>query len=246
LIATGSHLNNKTEPGSLDVLLTQISLLDQKYYRTPFQDFDHMQLIAELVELIVRNGGRLQQYSRQGVMAVLRMSARMTSICPSMPSTYYHFLTPDKYYKLMENLGSIFRCIFLSNPSAIVTDITSSVESFDFPQFIDAFIAQANYPPTPDRSNRLLQVVLDVISATDLNALKSSLALRLSYLTGSALSSSRTANAVEWARGVDAPLRLQHLARREILNAMSHRSLQGSASLGLPSQLLQYVLFKTD
>jgi len=233
LIDAGSSLNNNGKKGSLDILLDECDFWFPNLV-------SYMEMLADIVQLMVINGGKLQLYRNEGPWTIVGMSSRIGRLPDCLVS-------PDTFNELMIILSRMFRWILLSNPAAV--RITDVIPEFPFvsAKFVDAFIDLARYSSSSDQPNRLVHCILNAMTASDLNELIRVLSAKFSS-TEVGFSPSRTVctkNALEWVRGVAVPFSLQHIARTRIIRVMSDRSLSDTSTLGLPNKLMQYVLFNT-
>jgi len=110
--------------------------------------------------------------------------------------------------------------------------------------FLIDFVNIVGRSPQCSRSMRLIHLIMDVLDINEFNVLKNRLRTRQQVTTWEtpATERARLDYAVQWIQGVRPQFSLQNLTRRAVLCALSHRSLQDAATLGLPVHILQYVL----
>jgi len=137
-------------------------------------------------------------------------------------------------------------CAILSNAYIPFSDCWPQ-DTYLLDQFITEFTYLAGYSSQPGRSRWFIQVLVNDMSVTNLNDLKSTLTSRQSSFDEWTAADLRTftMDARKWVEKIDTPRSLLHLARSAVISSISYRSLLNLAPERLPHHLHQYVLMLT-
>jgi len=151
---------------------------------------------------------------------------------------------------IIKNNAQIFTLDELFKHLSIADSNVEQYEPFTRNLICDIIcIVHLNSAPSPEcsRAMELVYLILDVLDAGELRTLKDMLRSRRQAMTLDTTDEERDHldYAVQWMQGVQSQISLQNLARRAIVRAMSHRSIRGVDTLGLPSALQRYVMYDT-
>jgi len=153
----------------------------------------------------------------------------------------------EAFNQVLSNMVDIFHCLVLAKNST--TEVFSSrlisTLTFTKPFIILASHSQGLLHP----SRRLMELIRDELDVNQMAQLRRTLSSLLKVMPELTPLHTCTTLALEWVTDVETPPRLQDLARRALISAMSHKCLyeQAVASLGLPASFIKRcVLLHTE
>jgi len=159
--------------------------------------------------------------------------------------SYYFVLDNLTYNFMIDSLYEMYRSLLLAG-ARLTNSRTSIYVSGQILNFVEVLTILVGYSLQSYRSQRLLTVVLGSLTPAHVFEIKTTRFTRelfTAQFTGIPL----------WTFGVDTltmvnrsnvSLRLQNLARCAIIKAMSHRTITGISTIGLPKILQNYILMK--
>jgi len=205
-------------------------------------------LIAQVLEVVLKNQtDRLLTYANECyyenlILNVAELVIKLGSVLDDSGRLN------ELYNTIIDCHSEVFRCLMVAGAGADVFKTTGIVvfsnKSIQRDVFLNAFISIAGYSSQPGRSLSFIRMILNAMSAAQVDILLRSLSARQTFMTEDTPGDLRTStnDAIEWLRGVEAPPCLKHLARRVITLAFPNGVLRDIATLGLPRNLEQYLL----
>jgi len=175
----------------------------------------------------------------QGAQDIVKIRVKIRERITQLPETI------DPYDEMLKSLGEMFRHFILAN----VKDVTNRLEVLmtnEKKAFIDAFIIIAGYSLQPDRSNRLLRVMLNVMNPNMVNRLRRGLSQRQRVMMSTTPDKLRafTNATLKCVGEIQTPLSLQAISRNAIIHGMSTGDLNvdSLAPKNMPVHLSAYVM----
>jgi len=257
----------------LDILLELTIIIPRRLMNNQLSSrflVDKFAMIAELIELLFLHGAKTTIANKKsfyrygalkfrtncpGVITIFRNAARLLKMYDQRDISHEEYLFGeqdnfDSCDAMMDIMGDMFRSFVLANTAANrLEPLTNG--GLDVETFTRIFVRIAGYSSQPGRSKKLIELVLNALSAAQVIRFRGLLLtrlLRLEWVTAFMVPEvilSSTRSALEWFQEVETPFRLQHLARLAVNHAMIGRGPRDFSTLGLPHPLLQYLLLKS-
>jgi len=247
LLEAGSSMEGETHHRPLEVLLNcnscfwsdKIRRLTATSCITVKEDSLVNEQLLHLIQLLLKAEPDLVTYGEDLLDDILDIAIEVVIGYIMEPKTCNE---PEN--KLMNSLADMFRIILFAGTSRNDDETLKCIHTNPI-WILEPLSFIAYYASRSGNSKKLMQILLDSFSSTQLNKLKSKLVdkellrqteLRCQY-------SPSSDDMVKWINEVETPRSLKHMSRESVVRAMSHRIVDGVPTLGLPKTLQEYVQY---
>jgi len=237
------------EKSSLKILLKNIRNWNPTRILSSNGVSKYFQLTLELVELFLTHYVDIDKYNSLYIHMALIIKTAAEHV---LNGDWANGVTEGDKAKLtgvnivLNGLGHIFRCFLVAGGGLITTDI--NWDTFIYPGHgVGIIIVIAAYSSVSGNSKKLIRLILDGMTATQINELCEpaydiglpTMSPQLEYLLDTTSES-----ALELIWKTETQQRLQHLARHSVLRAVSGRKLPSALELEIPRHLREYLAFR--
>jgi len=244
LLEAGSHTKNSNQTFSQSILEDLDLLTNPCAYTSHLESWLHcahcnlFPLFAQLVELLLTYEEKTTAKLSLGKKEILSAVGDFVT-CPEALSQ----LSINSCNSILDSLAGMYRGAMLSGVYENFSVLWIDKCVIDKDQFATEFTYLAGYSSLAGRSQRMMQILLNDMSAKEVNDIKKLLILRQKDFTMSTTTKELrtfTMEALTFLEKVE-PRRLQHLARSIIVGAMSYKSLCNLTYECIPPHLHEYV-----